>query len=76
MQTIDFDTNLLPLLLLRKPQKADTWFEEHQRTCGGVFTKIAEPPAKATKRKTPSNNNTLDNYFADVNDKMKKLKEF
>lgn len=62
----------------RKPQKADTWFEEHQRRCGGVFTKIAEPPAKATKRKTrsSSSSNTLDHYFKDVDEKMKKLKEF
>ncbi|CAO3621578.1 unnamed protein product [Mucor hiemalis] len=59
----------------RKPQKADTWFEEHTLTCGGTFTKIAEPPAKDNKKRKAANN-TLDNYFKDVNDKMKKLKEF
>jgi hypothetical protein len=63
----------------RPPQKADTWFDEHQRTCGGTFTKIASPPPKEkpeASKKRKKQNNTLDNYFADVDVKMKKLKEF
>lgn len=27
----------------RRPQPADSWFKEHQRTCGGHFTKISGP---------------------------------
>jgi hypothetical protein len=54
----------------RPPQPADTWYAEHQLTCG--------PPPKekpVKKRKTPPTN-TLDNYFSNVDEKMKKLKEF
>jgi hypothetical protein len=62
----------------RPPQPADTWYAEHQLTCGGTYTKIASPPPKekpVKKRKTPPTN-TLDNYFSNVDEKMKKLKEF
>ncbi|KAI8909124.1 zinc finger RAD18 domain-containing protein C1orf124 [Gorgonomyces haynaldii] len=33
----------------RPPQKADSWWEEHQKTCGGEFVKIASPPEKPKK---------------------------
>ncbi|KAJ1980482.1 hypothetical protein H4R35_001102 [Dimargaris xerosporica] len=35
----------------RPPQRADYWFDTHQRTCGGTFVKISEPakPIKAAK---------------------------
>jgi len=35
--------------LKRKPQKADSWFETHQATCGGTFIKISEPSKKEGK---------------------------
>ncbi len=34
----------------RKPQKADSWFENHQATCGGTFIKISEPSKKKEKQ--------------------------
>ncbi|KAI9488150.1 SprT-like family-domain-containing protein [Zychaea mexicana] len=37
----------------RPPQPADVWFHEHQMTCGGTYTKIAEPEGyrdKSNKR--------------------------
>ena len=33
----------------RKPQKADSWFDTHQATCGGTFIKISEPSKKEGK---------------------------
>ncbi|KAJ1969837.1 hypothetical protein IWQ62_000361 [Dispira parvispora] len=37
----------------RPPQSADSWYAEHQRTCGGTFEKIAEPEKKPpAKRKS------------------------
>jgi hypothetical protein len=49
------------IIRYRPPQKADFWFSEHQRTCGGTFIKISEPESASKKRKTQSN--TLLNYF-------------
>ncbi|KAG2194879.1 hypothetical protein INT47_002673 [Mucor saturninus] len=46
----------------RPPQPADTWYEAHQRECGGTYTKISSPPSASKKRKV-SNNTTLDNFF-------------
>ncbi|KAI8076512.1 SprT-like family-domain-containing protein [Gilbertella persicaria] len=44
----------------RPPQPADTWYAEHQLTCGGTFKKISEPnDTKKQKKRT----NTLFNYF-------------
>ncbi|KAG2235926.1 hypothetical protein INT48_008229 [Thamnidium elegans] len=43
----------------RPPQPADTWYNEHQLTCGGTYTKTASP---APKRKKPAVN-TLDQYI-------------
>lgn len=34
----------------RKPQKADFWFADHQRTCGGQFVKIQSPPKSKEKQ--------------------------
>ncbi|CAG8668726.1 9211_t:CDS:2 [Acaulospora morrowiae] len=37
----------------RPPQPADSWWNEHQESCRGKFTKISEPPKKeATKKST------------------------
>ncbi|KAI9267303.1 SprT-like family-domain-containing protein [Helicostylum pulchrum] len=44
----------------RPPQPADTWYDEHQLTCGGTYTKIASPAPK--RKKAPVN--TLDQYIA------------
>ncbi|OAD79253.1 hypothetical protein PHYBLDRAFT_58304 [Phycomyces blakesleeanus NRRL 1555(-)] len=49
-------------------QPADRWFPEHQRTCGGTFTKIAEPaqkvkPAQKPKIK-PSGQNLITDYVS------------
>ena len=34
----------------RAPSKNDTWWNEHQRTCGGTFTKIKEPENYGKKK--------------------------
>ncbi|GLE03222.1 hypothetical protein PINS_up012101 [Pythium insidiosum] len=34
----------------RVPGPLDRWWEEHQRTCGGVYTKIKEPPGFKEKQ--------------------------
>lgn len=57
----------------RPPQPADTWFEEHQRTCGGTYTKISEPEGYSNKRKkTTKPSNSIQNYF-DTNNKKPKI---
>jgi len=38
----------------RPPQKADTWFEQHQKECGGSFIKISEPSKSTSKSTTKS----------------------
>merc|ERR1719219_2912571 len=38
----------------RPPGKNDTWYEEHRRTCGGVWTKVSEPPPKVKRPKPKS----------------------
>lgn len=36
----------------RAPGPNDFWYKDHQKNCGGSFTKIKEPsPKKAVKRK-------------------------
>ncbi|CAG8496757.1 652_t:CDS:2, partial [Diversispora eburnea] len=35
----------------RKPQPADRWWNEHQKSCGGNFVKISEPTPKETKKR-------------------------
>lgn len=35
----------------RRPQPADHWFSEHQRTCGGTFVKISGPDEAQKKIK-------------------------
>jgi len=43
----------------RAPSKNDTWWAEHQRTCGGTYTKVKEPEdygkKKSKKEKSESN---------------------
>ena len=34
----------------RAPSKNDTWWAEHQRTCGGTYTKIKEPENYGKKK--------------------------
>ena len=34
----------------RAPSKNDTWWAEHQRTCGGTYTKIKEPEDYGKKK--------------------------
>ena len=34
----------------RAPSKNDTWWAEHQRTCGGTYTKIREPEDYGKKK--------------------------
>ncbi|KAI9362675.1 SprT-like family-domain-containing protein, partial [Pilaira anomala] len=54
----------------RPPQPADTWYAEHQLTCGGTYTKIASPPPKepsssssssSTKKRKTHQTSTLEN---------------
>ena len=37
----------------RAPQKADSWFAEHELTCGGTYTKVSEPENYKRKEKRP-----------------------
>lgn len=60
----------------RKPGPSDTWWSQHQQTCGGVFEKISEPlgfsktktknKKKSAKENQPAANNTnsIRNYFS------------
>ena len=34
----------------RAPSKNDIWWAEHQRTCGGTYTKIKEPEGYGKKK--------------------------
>lgn len=34
----------------RAPSKNDTWWAEHQRTCGGTYTKVKEPEDYGKKK--------------------------
>ena len=34
----------------RAPSKNDTWWAEHQRTCGGSYTKVKEPEDYGKKK--------------------------
>ena len=62
-------------LCIRPPQKADTWFHEHQITCGGTFTKITEP--EGFKEKKNKNNNKkrpiakITDFFKDWDEEVK-----
>ncbi|KAH3846280.1 DNA-dependent metalloprotease SPRTN-like [Dreissena polymorpha] len=38
----------------RPPSKNDTWWAEHQRTCGGTYTKVKEPESYAKKKNKDS----------------------
>ncbi|GAB5593577.1 hypothetical protein Unana1_08477 [Umbelopsis nana] len=45
----------------RPPQKADYWWDRHQKECGGTYTKIAEPekktpPSKKQREPEPQGN--------------------
>ncbi|KAI7858579.1 SprT-like family-domain-containing protein [Circinella umbellata] len=59
----------------RPPQKADTWFHEHQITCGGTFTKIAEPEGfKDKKNKMNSKKRSISkitDFFKDFDEEVK-----
>ncbi|KFH67724.1 hypothetical protein MVEG_06456 [Podila verticillata NRRL 6337] len=58
----------------RPPQPADRWFEEHQATCGGTYTKISEPEPKkkpaakksaaTTNAESPRPRTMLDDFLA------------
>lgn len=59
----------------RPPSKADFWFDDHQKECGGKFTKIAEPePTKSQlSRMSPMQRagrqkNKIDRWFTQSND--------
>ncbi|RHZ51268.1 hypothetical protein Glove_481g94 [Diversispora epigaea] len=41
----------------RKPQPADRWWNEHQKSCGGNFVKISEPTPKETKKRNKEERN-------------------
>ncbi|ORX63861.1 hypothetical protein BCR32DRAFT_273306 [Anaeromyces robustus] len=43
----------------RKPQKADSWWRQHQATCGGEFIKISEPE-EYTKKRLKKKGGTVD----------------
>ncbi|CCI44442.1 unnamed protein product [Albugo candida] len=54
----------------RPPSKRDTWWAEHQRSCGGSFIKIKEPVdykkkkiRKATSAKKPTKSSDITSYF-------------
>nr|CCA19563.1 conserved hypothetical protein [Albugo laibachii Nc14] len=54
----------------RPPSKRDTWWAEHQRSCGGTFTKIKEPEdykkkkvRKVTSGKKLGTNSDITSYF-------------
>src|SRR4051812_9455427 len=54
----------------RKPQKADSWFENHQATCGGTFVKISEPSnkeAKQTEKKEHEGKRKMENEKSEKN---------
>lgn len=54
----------------RRPQPADAWYKEHQRTCGGTFTKISgpdEPPKGKKKSKRESGTGkSIEDYFREM----------
>ncbi|ESO96447.1 hypothetical protein LOTGIDRAFT_73580, partial [Lottia gigantea] len=39
----------------RAPSKNDTWWDEHQKTCGGTYTKVKEPEGFGQKKKGGKN---------------------
>ncbi|KAF9194089.1 hypothetical protein BGZ51_001068 [Haplosporangium sp. Z 767] len=45
-------------LNVRPPQPADSWFSEHESTCGGTYTKISEPEPTKKKSKPKSQKST------------------
>lgn len=55
----------------RAPSSNDTWWAEHQATCGGTYTKIKEPDDYRKKKKGNNkkeqgillNDNTLNLYI-------------
>lgn len=64
----------MPSSIYRPPQPADRWFEEHQATCGGTYTKISEPEPKkkpaakksatTTNAESPRPRTMLDDFLA------------
>ena len=40
----------------RPPQKADPWFAQHQRICGGEYIKIQSPPEKKESQEKNNQN--------------------
>ena len=45
----------------RPPQKADPWFDQHQKECGGVFEKISEEEKKEKIDKIKKKNQDINN---------------
>jgi hypothetical protein len=46
----------------RPPQKADSWWLEHIKTCGGTFTKVSEPPKASKQKPKKANQQKIDQY--------------
>ena len=44
----------------RAPSPRDTWWADHQRTCGGTYTKIKEPENYGAKRSSKSKREKVD----------------
>ncbi|KAL4432031.1 hypothetical protein ABPG74_017767 [Tetrahymena malaccensis] len=67
----------------RPPQKSDTWFESHQKNCGGQFIKIDGPefgddgkpdPSKQVVKKTKKEKNGEESNSSIVQNKRKQKK--
>lgn len=41
----------------RAPSSLDPWWEDHQRTCGGTYTKVKEPEGYGQKKKKDGKQN-------------------
>jgi hypothetical protein len=59
----------------RKPQPADPWFAQHQRTCGGVYTKISEPEKVDKKRSSQTSKGKKPNEIKTLNKKRDKTRK-
>lgn len=53
----------------RPPQKADWWFADHQRNCGGTFEKVAEPEVseKGKRKAEDVSQSKLDSFVKKPN---------
>lgn len=47
----------------RAPQPADTWWVDHQRSCGGTFHKISGPEVPTKAEKKPEEKGGILDYF-------------